>query len=264
MRACIWSYFSCVQLFATLWTVACQVPLSMGFSRQEYWSGLPFPPPGDLPDPGINPSSTVLVGKFFTNSKIKVVHWEAVDFKPQHTPVGFAWTSRFNPSLLFNLQVVSDSLPPQDCGTPGFPVLYYLLEFVQIHVSWVTDAISISSSVSLFSCPQSSPASWSFPVSQLFLSDSQSICASASFLPMNIQGWFPLGLTGMISLWSNGLSRVFPNTTIWKHQFFSAQPSLWSNAHIWTWLLEKLLLWLYETSLAKWCLCFLLCSLVWS
>ena len=63
------SHFSCVQLFATLRTVACQASLSMGFSRQEYWSGLPFPPPGDLPDPGIKPmslASTTLAGKFFT------------------------------------------------------------------------------------------------------------------------------------------------------------------------------------------------------
>ena len=64
--------------------------------------------------------------------------------------------------------------------------------------------------------------------------------ASASVLPMNIQGWFPLGLTGLISLLSKGLSRFFSSTTIWKHQFFGAQPSLWSYSHIHTWLLEKL------------------------
>ena len=64
---------------------------------------------------------------------------------------------------------------------------------------------------------------------------------SVSFiLPVNIQGWFPLGLTSLISLLSKGLSRVFSNTTVWKHQFFGAQPSLWSNSHIHTWLLEKL------------------------
>ena len=83
--------------------------------------------------------------------------------------------------------------------------------------------------------------------------------ASASILSMNIQGWFPLGLTGLISLLSKGLWRVFSSTTIQKHQFFSAQPSLWSNSHISTWLLEKLYLWLYIGSLsAKWCLCFLI------
>ena len=75
-----------------------------------------------------------------------------------------------------------------------------------------------------------------------WVSGSQSIgaSASASVLPMNIQGWFPLGLTGFISLQSKGLSRVISSTTIRKHQFFSAQPSLWSNSHICTWLLEKL------------------------
>ena len=63
--------------------------------------------------------------------------------------------------------------------------------------------------------------------------------SSASVLPMNIQGWFPLGLTGLMSLLSKGLSRVFSSTTIWKHQFFGAQPSLWSNSHICTGLLKK-------------------------
>ena len=101
---------------------------------------------------------------------------------------------------------------------------------------------TISSCVTLFSsCPQSFPASGSFLMSQLFASGGQSIGASASapVLPVNIQGWFPLGLTALISLLSKGLSRVFSNTTVWKHQFFSAQPSLWSSSHIHTWLLEK-------------------------
>jgi len=86
---------------------------------------------------------------------------------------------------------------------------------------------TISSSVVPFSsCPQSLPASRSFPMSQLFASAGQSIGVSASILPMNIQNWFPLGLTGLVSLQSKGLSRVFCNTTIQKHQFFSAQLSL--------------------------------------
>ena len=102
--------------------------------------------------------------------------------------------------------------------------------------------ITISSSVIPFSfCFQSLPASGPFPVNQLFTSGSQSswASASASVLPMNIQGWFPWGLTGLTSLLSKGLSRVFSSTTIWKHQFFGAQPSLWSESHIYTWLLEK-------------------------
>ena len=88
------------------------------------------------------------------------------------------------------------------------------------------------------SCLQSFPASGSFPVSQLLASGGQSIGASASVLPMNIQDWFPLGWTGLFSLQSKGLTRVF-NTTAQKHQFFGIQPSLWSNSHIHIWLLEK-------------------------
>ena len=91
---------------------------------------------------------------------------------------------------------------------------------------------SNSPSVSPFSCPQSFPASESFPVSRLFASCGQSIVASASVFPVTIQGWFPLELTGLISLRSKGLSRVFSNTTVQRHhQFFGAQPSLWSNSH---------------------------------
>ena len=118
---------------------------------------------------------------------------------------------------------------------------------------------TISSSVTPFSSwPQSFPASGSFPMSPFFIAGGQSIAASASVLPMNIQGWFPLGLTGLISLLSMGLSRVFSSTTVQKHQFFSAQLSLWFNSHIHTWLLEKPWLWLYRPLSAKWCLCFLI------
>ena len=80
--------------------------------------------------------------------------------------------------------------------------------------------------IPFFSCPQSFPSSGSFPVSQLFTSGGQIIGALASVLPMNIQDWFPLGWTGLISLQSKGLSRVFSNTTVQKHQFFGAQLSL--------------------------------------
>ena len=101
---------------------------------------------------------------------------------------------------------------------------------------------TISSSVIPFSpCLQSFQASGSFPMSQFFTSGRQSIgvSASVSVLPMSIQDWFPLGWTGWISLLSKGLSRVFSNTTVLKHQFFSAQLSLYSNSHIHTWLLGK-------------------------
>ena len=99
---------------------------------------------------------------------------------------------------------------------------------------------TISSSVTLlFSCLRSFPASRSFPMSWLFASSSQSIGASGSVLtvPMNTQGWFPLGLNGLISLQSKELSKGFSSTTVWKHQFFSAQPSLQYNSHIHTGLL---------------------------
>ena len=101
---------------------------------------------------------------------------------------------------------------------------------------------SISSSVIPFSsCPQSFPESGSFPVSQLFASGGQGIglSASASVLPMNIQDWFPSGLTGLISLQSKGLSREFSNNTVQKHHFFNVQLSLWTKTHIHTWLLEN-------------------------
>ena len=127
------------------------------------------------------------------------------------------------------------------CSMPGFSVLHQLPEFAQTHVHWVSDAIHLYSDVPFSSCLQSFPASGSFPMSQLFASGSQSIraSASASVLLMNIQGWFPLGLTGWISLQSKELSGVFSNTTVQKHQFFSTQPSSQSNSHIHTWPQEK-------------------------
>ena len=110
--------------------------------------------------------------------------------------------------------------------------------------SWCHPTILLS--VAPFSsCLQSFPASGSFPMSQLLTSGGQSIeasasaSASASVLPVNIQDWFPLGLTGLISLLSKGVSRVFCRTTVWKHQSFGAQPSLWSNSNVYTWLLSQ-------------------------
>ena len=99
------------------------------------------------------------------------------------------------------------------------------------------------------------------PKSLLFLSGGQSTraSASASVLSMNIQDWFPLRLTDLISLLSKGLLRVFSSTTVGKYQFFGAQTSWWSNSHIHTWLREKPQLWLDRPLLAKWCLCFLIC-----
>ena len=131
---------------------------------------------------------------------------------------------------------------PMNRSTPGLPVHHQLLEFTHSHPSsqWCHPAIS-SSVVPFSSCPQSLPASESFPMSQLFAWGSQSIGVSAlaSFLPKKSQGWSPLEWTGWISLQSKGLSRVFSNTTVQKHQFFGAQPSSQSNSHIHTWPQEK-------------------------
>ena len=104
---------------------------------------------------------------------------------------------------------------PMDCSMTGFPVHHQLPELAQTHVQRVGDAIQPSCPLSSpFSYLQSFPASGSFPMSQFFASGGRSIRASASVLPMNIQDWFPLGLTGLISLQSKGLSKVFFNTTV--------------------------------------------------
>ena len=170
-----------------------------------------------------------------------------VDLK---TPFLFIWIysefllNSFQFSLVhFSRSVVSDSLrphesqhtsPPCPSPTPG------------VHPNscpssrWCHPAIS-SSVVPFSSCPQSCPASESFPMSQLFTWGGQStgVSALASFLPKSSQGWSPSEWTGWISLQSKGLSRVFSNTTVQKHQFFGAQASSKSNSHIHTWLLEK-------------------------
>ena len=114
-----------------------------------------------------------------------------------------------------------------NCSMPGLPVYHQLPEFMQTHVHWVGDAIQPSHPLLSPSspCPQSFPASGSFQMSQLFASGGQSmdVSVSISVLPMNTQDWSPLGWTGWISLQSKGLSRVFSNTTVQKHQFFGTQ-----------------------------------------
>ena len=140
--------------------------------------------------------------------------------------------AKLKPLFTNTIVVVSHSTcltlcDPMDCSTPGFPVLHHLPQFAQTHVYGVSDAIQPSCSVVPFSsCRQSFPASGSFPMSQLLASGDQSIGVSAStegvsVLAMNIQGWNTLGLTGLISLQTKGLSRVFSNTTVQNHQFFS-------------------------------------------
>ena len=119
---------------------------------------------------------------------------------------------------------------------------------------------TISASVTPFSsCLQSFLTSGAFLMNLLFSSGGQTIgvSASASVLPMNIQGWFSLGWTDLISLRSMGLLRVSSSTTIQKNQFFSTQPTLLFISYLYAWLLEKLRLWIYRPLSAKWCLCFL-------
>ena len=162
---------------------------------------------------------------------------------------------------LVQFSSVAQSCPilcdPMNRSKPGLPVHHQLPESTQTPVHRVCDAIQphpISSSLIPFSfCPQSFPASGSFQMSQLFASCGQSIgvSASTSVLPMNTQDWSPLGWTGWIFLQSKGLSRVFSNTTVQKHQFFSAWLSSLSNSHIHTWLLEKPKPWLDGSLLPK-------------
>ena len=150
---------------------------------------------------------------------------------------------RYSVSVHFSRSVVSDSLRPHDsqnarplCPSPTPGVHSDSRPSSQ----WCHPTIS-SSVIPFSSCPQSLPASESFPMSQVFSWGGQSNGASAlaSFLPKKSQGWSPSEWTGWISLQSKGLSRVFSNTTVQKHQFFSAQPSSQSNSHIHTWALEK-------------------------
>ena len=140
------------------------------------------------------------------------------------------WSFYHDTMLLFSRSVMSDSLWPHGlqharfpCPSPSTGACSNSRPFSQ----WCHPTIS-PSVVPFSSCLQSFPASGSFQMSQLFTSGGQSIevSNSTSVLPMNIQDWFPLGWTGWISLQSKGLLRVFSNTTVQKHQFFSAQPSL--------------------------------------
>ena len=131
---------------------------------------------------------------------------------------------------------------PMNHSTPGLPVHHQLLEFTQTHIHWVGDAIQPSHPLSSpFPLAPNPSQHQSFPMSQLFTWGGQStgVSALASFLPKKSQGWSPSQWTGWISLQSKGLSRVFSNITVQKHQFFGAQPSSQSNSRIHTWPLEK-------------------------
>ena len=139
--------------------------------------------------------------------------------------------------VLFSWSVVSDCLWPHELAacqaSLSFTMSRSLLKPMSIESMMPSNHL-------ILCCLQSFPGSRSFLISQLFTSGGQSIGASAStsILPMNIQGWFPLGFTGLLTLLYKGLSRVF-NTMVQKYQFFGVQPSLWSNSHIHTRLLEN-------------------------
>ena len=151
--------------------------------------------------------------------------------------------NKMRESVQFSHSVESDPLRPHESqhARPPYPSQTPGVYSNSCPLSWWCHPAISSSVVPFSSCPQSLPASGSFPMSQLFALGGQSIgvSASASVLPLNTQDWSPLGWTGWISLQSKGLSRVFSNTTIQKHQFFGAQLSSQSNSYIHIWPLEK-------------------------
>ena len=164
-------------------------------------------------------------------------HW-IISFSQKHLLNVMITLVQFSPS------VVSDSLQPHELqhARPPCPSPSPGVHSGSCRSSWWCHPAISSSVVPLSSCPQSLPASESFPMSQLFTRGDQStgVSALASFLPKKSQGWSPSEWTGWISLQSMGLSRVFSNTTVQKHQFFGVQLFSQSNPHIHTWLLEKL------------------------
>ena len=148
-----------------------------------------------------------------------------------------------NLSVQFSRSVVSNSLRPHELQhtSPPCPIPTPRAYLNSCPLSWWCHPTISFSVIPFSSCLQFFPASGSFQMSQFFASGGRSIevSASTSDLPMNTQDWSPLGWTGWISLLPKGLSRVFSNTTVQKHQFFSTQLSLSSNSHIHSWLLGK-------------------------
>ena len=228
----------------------CLFILFMGFSRQEYWSGLSFPSPVDhnvsdlstmTPPFWVAPRAWL---SFIELDKAVVLVW--LDWLVS-CEYGFSVSALWCPlaTLTVLLQLLSHV---QVFATPWTAACQASLSITNSQScsnacpsrQWCHPTIS-SSVVPFSSCLQSFTASGSFTMSQFFASGGQSIraSASASVLPVNIQDWFLLGWTGCISLQSKVLSRVFSSTTVQKHQFFGAQLSLYPNSHIHTWLLER-------------------------
>ena len=179
--------------------------------------------------------------RVFSNESVLRIRWPkywsfSFSISPSNKPVQFS-------SVQLSRSVMSDSLQPHESQHTRPPCPSPTPEAYPNSCPsrrWCHSTISFSV-IPFSSFLWSFLASGSFPMSQFFVSGGQStwVSASASVFPMNIQDWLPLGLTGLISLQSKGLSIVFSNTTVQKHQFFSTQLSLWSNSHICTWLLEK-------------------------
>ena len=170
--------------------------------------------------------------------------------KPEKKKVSFLFIWESLPALrnmhrvftmLFSCPVMSNSFNPMDCSTAGPSPSPKVCPSSCPLFQWCHPATS-SSDTFLSFCPQSFPASGTFSMSQLFASDNQNtgISTSASVFSTSIQGWFPLRLTGLISLPFKGLSGVFSSTIVWRHQFFSAPPSWWSSSHNHTWPLGRL------------------------
>ena len=181
----------------------------MEFCRQEYLSGLPFPSPSDLPDPGMEPGFSALQVDFFIIWATREVLFVSVQFSSVQS-LNCVWLTLCD---------------PLNCSTPGLPVHHQLPEFTQTHVHRVGDAIQPSHPLSSPSPPAPNPSQHQ----GLFqwVNSSHEVAKVLEFqLPMNTQDWSPSGWTGWIYLQSKGLSKVFSNTTVQKHQFFSAQLSL--------------------------------------
>ena len=188
----------------TYWSEVCQVPVSTELSRKKYWSGRPSPSPGNLPNPGFEHWSPTLWAYYLSS-------------EPLGTPSSGDNYCLYMTEFSSVVQSCLNLCNPMDCNTPRLlcPSPTPRGCSNSWPLSWWCHP-TISSSVTPFFCLQSFPASGSFSVSQLFASGGQNIGASASVLPMNIQDWFPLGLTALISLLSKGLSRVFSSTTVWN------------------------------------------------
>ena len=208
-----------IWLLATPWTAAYQAFPSIGFSRQKYWSGVP------LPSAMKWYYIYIFVGLFFYlilcfPDRDKLIYVTVVHFS----------------SVQFSRSVMSDSLRPRESqhARPSCPSPTPRVHSNSRPLSWWCHPAISSSVVPFSSCPQSLPTSEPFPMSQLLAWGGQStgVSALASFLPKNTQGWSPLEWTGWISLQSKGLSGVFSNTSVQKHQFFGAQLSSQSNSHI--------------------------------